>query len=135
MWEGMTRVHQKSLTALFAQRSKDLLLVGECGGRVKVHSHLLALHSPLAAGLLEEVGGGGEGCAISLPLPLASLTSLASLLQGRQHVGDEVGAAVQLLGIPSCQDRAVGSLKNRVKMENNSSGEDDAGNSLWLGGD
>ena len=128
----MTRVHQKALTSLFGRRSKDLLLVGECGGRVKVHSHLLALHSPLAAGLLEDVGG--EGCAISLPLPLASLTSLANLLQGRQHVGEEVGAAAHLLGIPS-QDRTVDGLKHRVKMENNSSGEDDAGNSSWLGGD
>ena len=75
MWEGMTRVHQKALLSLLGHGPKDLLLVGDCGGRVKVHSHLLALHSPLAASLLDEMGGG-EGSAISLPLPLASLTSL-----------------------------------------------------------
>ena len=129
-------MHQKALTSLFGHGPKDLLLVGDSGGRVKVHSHLLALHSPLVATLLEEMGG--EGFAISLPLPLASLTSLASLLQGRQQVGEEVEAAAQLLGITtvsSSQDRGVGGgfLKNRVKTEKSSSGEEDTGNS-WLGG-
>ena len=130
--EGLTRGHHKALTCLFSHGPKDLLLLGECGGRVKVHSHLLALHSPLVASLLEEVGG--EGCAISLPLPLASLASLASMLQGRHQVGEEVEAAAQLLGISAGQDRVGSSLKNSVKVENNSSEEEeDAGNS-WLGG-
>ena len=136
MWEGLTRLHQKALLSLFGHGAKDLLLVGNCGGRVKVHSHLLALHSPLAASLLDEMGGG-EGSAISLPLPLASLTALANLLQGRQQVGEGVEVAVQLLGIPaSSQDRGLVSstLRNRVKMEKNSSGEEDTGNS-WLGGE
>ena len=51
----MTRMHKKSLTSLFSRGSKDLVLVAECGGRVKVHAHLLALHSPMVADLLGEV--------------------------------------------------------------------------------
>ena len=65
---------------------------------MRVHSHLLALHSPLVATLLEEVGGV-EGSAISLPLQLASVTALASLLQGRNVLGEEVRDAVACLGI------------------------------------
>ena len=66
---------------------------------MRVHSHLLALHSPLAASLLDEVGGVEGSAAISLPLHLASVTALASLLQGRNVSGEEVGDAVACLGI------------------------------------
>ena len=65
---------------------------------MRVHSNLLALHSPVAASLLEEVGGV-EGFAISLPLHLSSVTALASLLQGRNVLGEEVRDAVACLGI------------------------------------
>ena len=95
MWEIMSAEHQKSMTSYLSQGSKDLVLIGETGVRVKVHSSLLALHSPLMASLLEEVG---EGFAISLPASLASLTGLACLLLGRQ-VGPEVSEAAKMLGI------------------------------------
>ena len=83
MWEDMTRMHKKSLTSLFSRGSKDLVLVAECGGRVKVHAHLLALHSPMVANLLGEVDVEGGCGAIFVPLPLSSITSLASMLLGR----------------------------------------------------
>merc|ERR1712192_135760 len=96
----------------------DLLLIGEAGVRVKVHSSLLALHSPLMASLLEEQGG--EGFAISLPASLASITGLASLLLGRQVVGSEVSEAAKMLGI-----KWQPSSRREPKLEVNSGEENE----------
>ena len=97
MWEVLTTNHRRALTSFLGQGPKDLVLISDCGGLVRVHSHLLAFHSPLVANLLKEVGG--EGSAISLPLRIASVTALASLLQGRYVSGEELGDAVACLGI------------------------------------
>ena len=115
MWEIMSDEHQKSITSYLSKGSKDLLLIGEGGVRVKIHSSLLALHSPLVATLLEELGEASS--AISLPVSLPSLTALASLLLGR-HVNQEVSGAARLLGVkwlPSGRE---------PKLEVTSSGEE-----------
>ena len=88
--------HKKAITSYMSQGPKSLLLIGKDGVRVKVHATLLALHSPLMAGMLEEMGE--SSLAVSLPVSLESLTSLASLLLGRQ-VGPEVSEATETLGI------------------------------------
>ena len=96
MWEMISEEHKKAITSYMSQGPKSLLLIGKDGVRVKVHATLLALHSPLMAGMLEEMGEGS--LAVSLPVSLESLTSLASLLLGRQ-VGPEVSEATETLGI------------------------------------
>ena len=118
MWVISTPHHQQVITSLIGKLSKDLILVGKCGGRVACHSLLLALSSPMMAEMLAEVG---EKTTISLPFPLPSLSALACILQGRQ-VGERVAGleeAAASLGI---------SLKpgELVKMEVPSGEEDHA---------
>ena len=82
------------------QRSlPDCLLVSsQCGGHVSTHSLLLALHSPLMAGLLEQVEEGVLG--VTLPLPLLTLRGLVALLQGEAgEVLQEVKEAAAALGM------------------------------------
>ena len=62
---------------LLQDHPRDCTLVSPCGGRVTLHSLLLTLHSPLLASLME---GGRQ--AISLPLPLTTLTTLVSIMYG-----------------------------------------------------
>ena len=71
--------HPSSLARLLQGR-EDCVLVSSCGGRVRVHSLLLALHSPLLARLLLEVGEGERG--VSLPLSLQHIRQLVAGLQG-----------------------------------------------------
>ena len=119
MWVISTPHHQQMVTSMIGQLSKDLVLVGKCGGRVACHSLLLALSSPMMADMLAEVG---EKTSISLPFPLPSLSALACVLQGRQ-VGERV----------PCLEEAAASLGislkpgELVKMEV-PSGEEDYGN-------
>ena len=61
-----------------------------------VHSLLLALHSPLLARLLLEVGVGEKG--VSLPLPLPDIKLLVASLQG-EEVGEGRQEVADLLGI------------------------------------
>ena len=116
MWVISSPHHQQMITSMIGQLSKDLVLVGQCGGRVACHSLLLALSSPIMAGLLAEIDGK---TSISLPFPLSSLSALACVLQGRQ-VGERVSGleeAAASLGITL-------KLGELVKMEIPSGGED-----------
>ena len=81
MWELIQADHQDALTALVTREPKDLVLVSEDGSRVATYTLLLALHSPFVAKLLPDAG---LKTAISLPFPLASISALAHVLQGRQ---------------------------------------------------
>ena len=74
MWENLTKQHQRSLISLHGGGAKDLLLVGDCGGRVGTHRLLLALRSPLVADLLLDAGDVGadeevEGSDVGLQHP------------------------------------------------------------------
>ena len=65
---------------------------------MSTYSLLLAIHSPLLAGLLGQVGEGVVG--ITLPLPLVTLRGLVALLQGQDgQVTKEVKEAAAVLGI------------------------------------
>ena len=110
MWENLTKQHQRSLTSLHGGGAKDLLLVGDCGGRVGTHRLLLALRSPLVADLLLDVGD--VGAAISLPFPLSSISALADAMQGRQ--GD--GKNQEFQDVADCLGFVLNS-EERFKME------------------
>ena len=65
---------------------------------MSTHRLLLAIHSPLLAGLLRNVGEGVVG--LTLPLPLTTLRGLVALLQGEaREVEKEVKEAAADLGI------------------------------------
>ena len=59
MLGSLSKDHHRAVTSYLGHGPKDLVLVSVCGSRVRVHSHLLALHSPLVASLLVEEGGEG----------------------------------------------------------------------------
>ena len=94
-----TALHAQSLASLVRRGVPDSSLVSsQCGGHVSTYSLLLAIHSPLLAGLLGEVGDGVVG--ITLPLPLVILRGLVALLQGEnEKVTKEVKEAADALGI------------------------------------
>ena len=62
MLHSLSKDHQRAVTSYLGHGPKDLVLVSVCGSRVRVHSHLLVLHSPLVASLLVEEGGEGRAC-------------------------------------------------------------------------
>ena len=99
MWVATKALHTESLVSLIQQGVTDCLLVSsQCGGQVSTNSLLLALHSPLLAELLGQVGEGVLG--ITLPLPLHTLRGLVALLQGEDgEVLQEVKEAAAALGI------------------------------------
>ena len=99
MWGPATALHAQSLVSLLQRGVPDSSLVSSlCGGRVSTHSLLLAIHSPLLAGLLGQVGEGRVG--ITLPLPLVTLRGMVALLQGEGGgVTREVEEAAADLGI------------------------------------
>ena len=84
MWVGPTRVQARSVIGQIQRqgRRECLLVSSECGGRVRTHSLLLSLHSPLLAPLLGELGEQAAIQAISLPLTLQQIRGLVSLLAG-----------------------------------------------------
>jgi hypothetical protein len=85
---------------------------------VAAHRVLLALHSPLLAGLL---GEAGEGAGLSLPLPLSALRGLVTLRRGKP-VGEEVRQAAVWLGVSA----GVEGVNNfDPKMEADSEDEDE----------
>ena len=94
MWSAAAPLHAQSLVSLVQQGLSDCTLVSSlCGGRVSTHRLLLAIHSPLLAGLLGNVGDGVVG--LTLPLPLETLRRLVALLQGKPR--DVEQEAVTLL--------------------------------------
>ena len=113
MLHSLSKDHHRAVTSYLGQGPKDLVLVSVCGSRVRVHSHLLVLHSPLVASLLVEEGG--EGHAISLPFPLHSLTGLANLLLGRNVYGEDLTDLVHCLGISWFPQQEK--IENGVKKE------------------
>ena len=102
-----------------------------CGGRVPVHTLLLALHSPLLAEVLEEL----EEQAISLPLPLHTITRLVSIMYGeRGRVDREVEEAASWLAI-NMNGLKVGKEEvDAVKMEELSGQSSDEGGWDFKGG-
>ena len=93
--------------------------MSSCGVPVKVHSLLLAIHSPLLASLLGEVGQEERG--VSLPLSLHQVRGLVELLQSQgRSVGKGVMEAAELLGVglPGDRDR---SLETGIKKEEDTS--------------
>ena len=81
MWVATKALHTQSLVSLIQQCLTACLLVSSlCGGQVSTHSLLLALNSPLLAGLLGQVGQ--EVVGVTLPLPLPTLRSLVALMLG-----------------------------------------------------
>ena len=90
--------HSSAVSSLILQGERDCLLVSSCGVPVAVQSLLLALHSPILASLLGEVGHGERG--VSLPLSLSQVRGLVELLQGQgRPAGREEVEAAQLLGL------------------------------------
>ena len=99
MLGSATTLHAQSLVSLVRHGVPDSSLVSsQCGGRVDTYSLLLAIHSPLLAELLVQVGDGVVG--ITLPLPLVTLRGLVALLQGEdEKVTKEMKEAADALGI------------------------------------
>ena len=79
---------QPSLLRLLRQLEPDLALVGELGSRVKVHSNLIALLSPVVAELLAT--NPGSEC-ISLPVSLPALLAFHAIyvLGSREELSAE----------------------------------------------
>ena len=79
---------QPSLLRLLRQLEPDLTLVGELGSRVKVHSNLIALLSPVVAELLAT--NPGSEC-ISLPVSLPALLAFHAIyvLGSREELSAE----------------------------------------------
>ena len=117
MWETGLPDQRQALLSLVRRERPDCLLVAECGGRLRTHSLLLALHSPALSRLLAEAD---DKTGLSLPFPLPTLTCLVAVLHGEKvgRLRREVADALDWLGV-SCMDNS-----NGVKMEV-SSGEDD----------
>ena len=95
----ITQKHAEGVVTLVQQGLSDCTLVSSlCGGRVSTHRLLLAIHSPLLAGLLRNVGEGVVG--LTLPLPITTLRGLVALLQGEaREVEKEVKEAAAELCI------------------------------------
>ena len=131
MWGTVTAPQAASLVGLLRQQRRSCTLVATCGGRVPVHTLLLALHSPLLAEVLEEL----DEQAISLPLTLHTLTQLVSSMYGdRGGVDREVEEAASWLGI-SLDGLKVGKKEvDVVKMEEVNEHSSDEGGWNFKGG-
>ena len=104
MWLEPTAGQARAVVSLVTGQPEDTVLVASCGGRVAAHRVLLALHSPLLAGLLEEAG---EGAGLSLPLPLPALRGLLGVLEGEEAgARGEVAAAMRWLATLNMTARA-----------------------------
>ena len=109
MWGAGAPLHARSIVSLIQLGLPDCTLVSsQCGGQVSCHSLLLALHSSLLAGLLQEAEGRrpeagllGQGAVgLTLPLPLNTIKGLVAFLQGKAgEVKEEVKEAVDFLGL------------------------------------
>ena len=109
MWGASAPLHARTIVSQIQLGLPDCLLVStQCGGQVSSHSLLLALHSPLLAGLLQEAAGRSKGAGLlsqgavglTLPLPLNTIKGLVALLNGEAgEVAEEVKEAVVFLGM------------------------------------
>ena len=120
MWELIQPDHQGALTALVIREPKDLVLVSEDGGRVATHSLLLALHSPFVAKMLPDTG---LKTAISLPFPLASISALASMLQGRQEGRDVVEGSKEVAACLGISLKTISSSSVKLEVQSGEEGE------------
>ena len=106
MWGAGAPIHAQKIVSLIKLGLPDCILVSsQCEGQVSSHSLLLALHSPLLAGLLQDAGGRRKKAGLlgqvsqgevglTLPLPLNTIKGLVAFLQGK---AGEVKEAVDFL--------------------------------------
>ena len=120
MLDAATAQHTLGLVSLVLSGQPDCTLVSSLtGGQVATHRLLLAMHSPLLARLLGEVGEGGV--AITLPLPLTTMKDLVALLKGKaREMEQEVREAAVYLEVDMQKyknfDSDPGELKTKKKV-------------------
>jgi len=97
-WCQPTEAQACDVLSLIKFQKKDIALVSSCGGKVEMHSLLLALYSPLLARLLE--GHQGHAGGVTIPFPIKTINRLVDMMYGASLSKDqEVEEAAKWLGI------------------------------------